>query len=309
MSLIVFGSLNLDLVARSPRLPLPGETILGEGFEMLPGGKGANQAVAAARLGAPTAMVGRVGRDAFGDRLRRALDADGVQTQGVAIDDEHPTGIALITVAQSGENTIVVVPGANGAIAPSDLDHLAALLPGAKGLLLQLEIPLPAVVAAAQRARAAGVWIVLDPAPVPAAFPAELYTAVDILTPNQPEAEQLLGAPIPTLADAQAAACALRDRGVKTAIITLGDRGVVYATAQQTGHQPAFAVPVVDTVAAGDAFNGGLAVALSEGQPLAAAIAWASATAAIAVTQPGAQPSLPSRSQVEAFLATQGRPH
>jgi ribokinase len=304
MAIVVFGSLNMDLVVRSPRLPHPGETILGNSFETMPGGKGANQAVAAARLGATTQMVGRVGADDFGEALRQGMAIAGVGINGITVDHQTHTGIATITVAASGENQIVVIPGANGQVDQGDITCLTPYLAATNILLMQLEIPLAAVISAAQRAKAAGTRVMIDPAPAPTELPSHLYQHIDVLTPNHIEASQLVGFPVETLAQARQAAQVLRQRGVATVIITLGEQGVICATATETFHQPAFAVDVVDTVAAGDAFNGGLAVALSEDKSWREAVSWASATAALTVTQPGAQSALPERSQVEALLST-----
>lgn len=305
MGILVFGSLNMDLVVQAPRLPVPGETILGHHFQTLPGGKGANQAVAAARQQVPTRLVGCVGADAFGQTLRHTLAADGVNTEGVRTDVTVPTGTAAITVSAQGENQIVVVPGANSRVGSDELDYIQQVLPTVTLVLMQCEIPLPMVTAAAQLAYQAGVTVVVDPAPVPACAVDTWYRYTHILTPNQVEAAQLVGFPVDTTAAAIEAARVLRQRGVDTVLITLGDQGVVGVTATDTHYIPAFAVPVVDTVAAGDAFNGGLAVALHEGQSLPEAMTWAAATAALSVTQPGAQPSMPSRSQVADFLHQQ----
>ena len=301
----IFGSLNMDLVCRTPRLPQPGETLLGTGFATVPGGKGANQAVAVARLGAPTAMVGRVGDDAFGRKLLQSLDAAGVATSGVAIDEGSPTGVAAIAVDQAGQNTIVVVSGTNGQVGDGDVDRLRSqLLPGDL-LLLQLEVPLPAVIAAAQAAKICGVTVMLDPAPANAGLTGDLaadcFAAVDILTPNQIEASQITGLPVTDIATATAAARQLVQRGVGMAVVKLGGQGAVVATADTTFHQPALPVTVVDTVAAGDAFNGGLAVGLVEGMAVAEAVQFATAVAAAAVMQPGAQGAMPTRLQVMAL--------
>lgn len=302
MSVLVFGSLNMDLVVQSPRLPIVGETILGTHFDTIPGGKGANQAVAVARQQIKTYMVGRVGADAFGHELRHGLATEGIDAEGVQIDAEARTGVAAIAVSAQGENHIVVVPGANGQTDDTDLERLQSLLPQAKLLLMQFEIPVPIVVAAAAMAHEAGVTVMVDPAPAQANVPASLYRHTHILTPNQVEAAQLVGFPVNTVTDATKAADILRQKGVAIAIIKLGSHGVLCASADEIFHLPAFPVQPVDTVAAGDAFNGGLATALHEGKALSAAIAWASATAALSVTQAGAQPSLPHRSQVEALL-------
>ena len=303
MSILVFGSLNMDLMARVDRLPNPGETIGGQNFDTIPGGKGANQAVAAARLGAPTQMVGRVGSDAFGQSLIEAMASADVQTDAVLVDDSQHSGVALIAVAQSGENQIIVIPGANGAVNTEDLSRLQSGLSNAKLLLLQFEIPFEAVQAAATMAHQAGVRVMVDPAPAQASLPNEFYAHVDILTPNQTEASQLVGFEVCDRDTAQEAAQILHQRGVSTVIIKLGQQGVVVTSTEGSSFAtPAFEVEAVDTVAAGDAFNGGLAVALAEDKPLKDAVRWASAVAALSVTQHGAQPSMPSRSQVDSFL-------
>jgi ribokinase len=302
MAVLVYGSLNMDLVVQCPRLPLPGETLLGKQFDTISGGKGANQAVALARQQIPTLMVGRVGADHFGHELRHALALEGVDIDAVYVDESVSTGIAAIAVAATGDNHIVIVPGANGRVGQPDLKRLKGLIPQTKSLLLQFEIPTPAVVAAAQAAHAARVTVILDPAPVAAFDPQQLYPQVDILTPNQVEASQLVGFGVETTEQAAEAIATLQEQGATTVIVKLGEQGVVCGTPDETFHIPAFTVDVVDTVAAGDAFNGGLAAALHEGKPLKAAIVWATATAALSVTLPGAQPSLPTRSQVDIFL-------
>ncbi len=299
----VFGSLNMDLVCRTPRLPQPGETILGTHFATLPGGKGANQAVAAARLGAATAMVGRVGKDDFGQQLIQGLQSAGVDASGVVVDGNAPTGVAAIAVDDAGTNTIVVVPGANGQVNSEDVDRLTAQLQFGDMLLLQFEVPLPAVMAAAKAAKARGVTVIVDPAPARSDLPADFFTSVDVLTPNQVESSQLTGMPITDIPTATKAARQLVKQGIGTVIVKLGEQGAVVATADDTFHQPALAVKAVDTVAAGDAFNGGLAVALAEGMALAEAAQFATAVAAASVMVPGAQASLPERSRVAALQA------
>jgi ribokinase len=297
----VVGSANMDLVVTADRAPGRGETVLGRGFTTGPGGKGANQAVAAARAGAAVRMVGAVGRDEFGDRVLAALRASGVDTAGVRR-TAAPTGTAHIVVDAAGENSIVVVPGANGS-----LDRLTAgderLLAGCRLVLLQLELPLPAVVAAAAAARAAGARVVLTPAPIPAGpLPDRLWSDVDIVVPNEHEAGRLTGT-----ADPAAAATALLDL-VPAAVVTLGDRGCRYA--DRSGRRlavPARPVAAVDTTAAGDTFAGALAVALAEGAGVAAALEWATAAAALAVQRPGASASMPTRAEIDA-LAGPARP-
>ena len=298
MSIIVFGSLNMDLVAQVPRLPQAGETLLGTSFVTVPGGKGANQAVAAARLGGPTAMVGRVGNDNFGVLLCKSLQVSGVSTDAVMA-DQGPSGVALINVDDEGENQIVVVPGANGKVDTTDVGRLP-LYGDRSILLMQFEIPLTAVQAAAERAKEH--CVIVDPAPARSDLPPEFYGLVDILTPNQTEASQLTGLKVNSVPTAMEAAQVLRQRGTSTVIVKLGRQGAVVASKSEVFHVPAFQVDAVDTVAAGDAFNGGLAVALAQEKSLREAVKWASAVAALSVMSAGAQPSMPTREQVETFL-------
>ncbi len=298
MPIIVFGSLNMDLVAQVPRLPKPGETLLGKDFTTVPGGKGANQAVAAARLGAPTMMVGRVGEDSFGVALCNSLQASNVVTD-LVLTAKGPSGVALINVDEAGENQIVVVPGANGKVDLSDVKRLP-LGTEPSVLLMQFEIPLMAVQAAAKWA--VGHCVIVDPAPARSDLPSDFYGLVDILTPNQTEASQLVGLKVKSVPAAMEAAQVLRQRGTSTVIVKLGSQGAVVASESEVFHVPAFEVKAVDTVAAGDAFNGGLAVALAEGKSLRAAVEWASAVAAVSVMTAGAQPSMPTREQVNYFL-------
>lgn len=302
MTIHVLGSLNMDLVCQVPRLPLPGETVLGQTFTQVPGGKGANQAVAAARLGGITRMVGRIGEDSFTDDLLQSLQAADVDITDVVRDGAAASGVAAIAVDAQGQNQIIVIPGTNGRVDDTDVQRLAKLFSPGDTLLMQLEIPLAAVVAAAKAASQRQVRVILDPAPAPEELSPELLQAADILTPNQSEAAQLVGFAVHDVSTAAAAAQKLRAKGVATAIIKLGEHGVWVESEQDSFHQSAFAVDVVDTVAAGDAFNGGLAVALSEDMPLPEAVQFASATAALSVSQAGAQPSMPSRSKVEALL-------
>ncbi|TVQ20386.1 MAG: ribokinase [Leptolyngbya sp. DLM2.Bin15] len=292
----------MDLVTRCDRFPQPGETLVGRDFTTVPGGKGANQAVAAARLGVPTELVGRVGQDDLGRSLLAGLQQAGVGCDGVTVDRDSASGVAAIAVDGRGENQIVIVPGANGQVETADVQRLATYLPQAGVLLLQLEVPLPAVVSAAQIAHSMGVRVILDPAPAQA-LPTDLFPLLHCITPNQVEAGQLVGFPVGDRASAQQAGEVLVKRGVAIAIVKLGEQGAIAVTADQVWVQPAFSVPVVDTVAAGDAFNGGLAMAMVQGQPLPDALRWATAIAALSVTQAGAQPSMPTRSAVEAFLA------
>ncbi len=302
MTVLVFGSINMDLVARTPRIPAVAETITGHEFFTAPGGKGANQAVAVARLGVPTKMVGRVGGDAFGPELRQNLNAVGVDTAPVFTDSTVSSGVAIIAVDDQAQNNIIIIPGANGRVRAEDVQRLQQNLPGAKALLLQLEVPLEAVTAAAQLARRHGVTVILDPAPA-RPLPADLYASVDIVTPNEVEAAQLVGFVVKTPEDADRAAAALLERGVNTAIIKMGAQGVFYAqTGGEKGFVSAFKVEAIDTVAAGDAFNGGLAAALVEGKALPEAVRWGAAAGALSATKRGAQPSMPGRAEFEAFL-------
>jgi ribokinase len=291
----------MDLVARTPRLPAPAETITGHQFFTAPGGKGANQAVAAARLNAPTTMTGRVGGDSFGAELRHNLAQAGVNIDTVYTDPDISSGVAIIAVDDAAQNNIIIVPGANGRVNQADVDRLGQLLPQANVLLLQLEVPLEATIAAAQLARRHGVTVVLDPAPA-RSLPANLYPLVDVITPNEVEAAQLVGFPVKTPADGQRAAAALLDLGAKTALVKMGAQGVAVAAPGVSTFIPAFKVQAVDTTAAGDAFNGGMAAALVEGHSLETAVVWGAAAGALSATKVGAQSSMPTRAQFEAFL-------
>ncbi|NLE43192.1 MAG: ribokinase [Chloroflexi bacterium] len=297
----VVGSLNTDLVVRAPHIPRPGETVIGGDFLTMPGGKGANQAVAAARLGASVAMVGRVGTDGFGQQLLANLAAAGVDHRLVVEDADAATGVALIVVEDSGQNSIVVASGANMRLSPNDVAAAESAIASAQVVLLQLESPLETVRRAAEIARAHNVTVILNPAPAQP-LPADLLTLIDILTPNESETALLTGDQIQTPSEIEAAAYKLRRMGARMAILTLGERGALLAEADGTEIFSAFDVTPVDTTAAGDAFMGGLAVALGEGQPLPEAIRWGNAAGALATTRMGAQPSLPSREELEHLL-------
>jgi ribokinase len=296
---LVVGSINMDLVVRTARLPDPGETVPGQSFATIPGGKGANQAVAATRLGASTAMIGCVGDDAFGAELRRVLAADGIDCQGVRAVAGVPTGVALIEVDDTGRNHIVVVPGGNGHLSAADVQAHQALLASARAVVLQLEVPLDTVIFTAARARALGKLVILNPAPAQP-LPAELLASTDYLVPNEHEASGLSGVRVDSPAAAAAAAQRLRAQGPRTVIVTMGAAGVVSAGEDGTRHHPARPVKAVDSTAAGDTFIGGLCAALVEGRSLDDAIAFAQAAAAISVTRPGAQTSIPRRDEVQA---------
>lgn len=301
-TVIVFGSINMDLVVQAPRLPVPGETLLGQNFFTAPGGKGGNQAVATAKLGVPTQMVGRVGKDSFGSELVHSLKTFGVQTDYILVDEVASSGVAAIAVDEVGENQIIVVPGANGNVNNTDVERLTHLLPQAIILLLQFEIPMSAVMAAAIAAVQAGVTVILDPAPAHTDVPERLYPLIDVITPNEIEAGQLVGFTVDEPKTAAQAATILQQRGVKNVVVKLGSRGALCATADGTFLVPAFPVVAVDTVAAGDAFNGGLAAGLYEGLSLREAVIWGAAAGAIDCTKPGAQSAMGDRHQLSALL-------
>lgn len=311
-NILVAGSLNVDLVVRTPRFPSPGETISGEDLQVIPGGKGANQAVAAARHGARVSMLGRVGRDGFGDFLIDNLKSNHVDSQHVQRDDAS-TGTAIIVVDSTGQNSIVLSPGANGTVSAADMVN--ASFSGFDLLLLQLEIPIPGVVAAARRARQSRMRVVLNPAPA-RELPEELISLGDYLIPNETELSLLSGMEVGDVASAERAAKSLLERGVGTMIVTLGSKGALIVTDSQATHVDTFEVQVVDTTAAGDAFIGGFAYKLleSNGLPLDRqekalelrnAVRYGCACGALAATRFGAQPSLPTREEVERFLSLQ----
>ena len=305
-SAIAFGSINMDLVATTPKLPVPGETLLGHNFFTVPGGKGANQAVALARLGVNTYMVGRVGDDSFGNQLLKTLLAAGVNIENVLVDENARSGVALISIDDAGENQIIVVPGANGCVDSTDVDNLNSLLPHCRVLLMQFEIPLPSILLAAKAAKRLGVKVILDPAPVLKEVPAELYPLVDVITPNEIEIGQLVGFAVNDLNAATRATNILLQRGVGCAIAKLGVKGVICATKEETFFVPAFPVETVNTVAAGDAFNGSLAAAMVEDLSLRQSVVWGAAAGAIAATKSGAQSSMPTKEVLIDFLQARG---
>ena len=298
---LVAGSANTDMVVRVPRIPRPGETVLGGAFAMAAGGKGANQAVAAARAGARVTFVARVGDDLFGRQALEGFAGDGIETRFVRATPGAATGIALITVDERGENSISVASGANALLAAGDIEAAAEAFGAADIVLLQLESPLGTVEAAARAAKERGVPVVLNPAPARELGDA-LLSLVSVLTPNEHEAELLTGVAVRDEAGAREAARRLRARGPATVVVTLGERGVYASSEAFEGGVPAFRVDPVDTTAAGDVFNGALAVALAEKRPLPDALRFAQAAAAVSVTRPGAQPSAPTRAEIEALL-------
>jgi ribokinase len=293
---LVVGSANVDFTVAVPRLPRPGETVTEGTLLIARGGKGANQAVAARRLGAEVRLVGCVGDDASGRQVRQALATEGIGVQALRSTAAAATGTALIAVDAAGRNQIVVAPGANRALTTADVDD--ADLAWADIVVCSLEVPLPVVRHALERARAVGARTVLNPAPFPDGGVDFLHLA-DYATPNEGEAARLGGRAADVVEDGVALAEAVRARGARHAIVTLGERGVVADGPEGRLHVPAFAITAVDTTGAGDAFNGALAVAVAERRPLSAALRFASAAAAVACTRRGAQPAMPTRAEVE----------
>jgi len=298
--IVVVGSSNTDMILRVRRLPRPGETVLGGALALAAGGKGANQAVAAARAGGAVVFIARLGRDVFGDRALAGFRAAGLDIRHVRRDPALPSGAALICVDDRGENQIAVASGANAALSPADVRRAAGAFRGARALVMPLETPLAAVEAAAGIAAARGVPIVLNPAPA-RPLPDRLLRRVTVLTPNASEAEILTGVRVAGTASAKRAAEILLRRGVRAVVLTLGRDGAYIASDGLRRHVPGFRVRAVDTTAAGDIFNGALAVALAEGKPLEEAVPFANRAAAISVTRLGAQASVPTRAEVDAF--------
>lgn len=300
--IVVIGSSNTDMVIRTPRIPRPGETVLGGEFYMAPGGKGANQAVAAARAGGDVHFIARVGDDVFGRQSLDGFARDGIHTECIVRDKDAPSGVALIIVGPDGENSIAVASGANARLRVSDVQRAKSVITSADIVLMQLESPLETVRNAAEIAASAGLPVVLNPAPA-RALGDDILGRVTYFTPNETEAEILTGITLIRKADLAKAADALLAKGIKAVLITLGAKGVYVATEEKKEVLPAFKVIPVDTTAAGDAFNGALAVALAEGRPLFEAARFANAAAALATTRMGAQPSLPMRTDIESLLA------
>jgi ribokinase len=302
-AIVVLGSLNMDLVAALPHLPRPAETVVAERLQTFPGGKGANQAVAAARLGGNVTMVGRVGSDAFGDTLINSLRSDGVDTTRVERDATEPTGAALILVERSGQNMIAVAPGANSTVGSADVERAAACLESSSLLLLQLEVPVPAVEAAIRAARRVGARVILNAAPAFSLAP-DLLRGLDLLIVNEIEASALFGQHVETRDDAAAAGGAALEIGVRAAVVTLGAAGAVLVNASGVSAIDAIPVDAVDATAAGDAFVGAAAVALAHGANLRSAARMGAAAGAAAATHTGAQSSLPRPDDVLDLLST-----
>ena len=301
--IVVIGSSNTDMIIRLDRIPRPGETILGGKFVTAAGGKGANQAVGAARAGGQVTFVARVGQDMFGDQAVAGFRRDGINVDFVLRDPTAPSGVALIFVAKDGENSIAVAGGANARLSAADVKKAKAAIASASVLVMQLETPLETVQAAAELAARAGVRVILNPAPA-RSLPDKLLKLVSILTPNETEAELLTGIRVDHDAAAAQASDQLLAKGVQAVILTLGARGAFLATKEAKQLVAGFRVKPVDTTAAGDIFNGALAVALAEGKPLADAVRFANAAGALSVTKLGAQPSAPTRREIERFLRT-----
>lgn len=297
---VVVGSINMDLVVRCPSLPKPGETILAEDVQELPGGKGANQAVAASRMGGAVSMVGRVGDDAFGSELLKHLRDQGVETSHVRVSSEKASGLAVVSVDDKGENSILVVPGANACVSQEDVWASRELIQNADVLLVQLEIPVETVVAAVKIANQRGVKVVLDPAPSIGLLPEELKQ-VDLICPNVPEAEAILNCEIFDRASAESAATKLHERGFLKTVITLGENGALYTQEGSSVHAKGFEVAAVDTTAAGDAFAGTLAVQWNGQNDLGQAVAFANAAGALTAGRLGAQTAMPDAEEVQAI--------
>ena len=302
---VSLGGINIDLVTVTERFPAAGETVIGRRFLTYPGGKGANQAVAAARMGAPTAMVGRVGDDLFGPQATAALAAAEVDISGVAVAPGVSTGIAVINIDAAGRNQIIQVLGANDTCGAAEAERVSNLPERWSVLLLQLEVSVELSLQAAQAAAAAGKTIILDPSPA-RPLPDAFYPCCSLITPNETDAAALVGFAVTDLDTAARAADILLSRGVGAAIVTLGEQGAYCATPAGGEYVPPFAVDAVDSVGAGDAFNGALAAALAEGQTLSQGLRWAAAAGALAVTKVGAQDAMPTRQEVESFLRSRG---
>ncbi len=299
----VLGSFVADLAFRTKKIPAWGETVLGSGFALGPGGKGSNQAVAARRLGLNVSFISKLGRDPFGDLARRTYEREGIDTQYVFETDDHPTGGAAIIIDEArGENAIVVVPGACYEVTPEEIERARQRIADSAAFLTQLELRIPSVEHGLKLAHELRVPTILNPAPA-LPLPQSIYPLCDYLTPNESEAAALTGLPVTNIADADHAAQVLLARGARNVVLTLGNQGALVKNARLTEHVPAVdAGPVVETTGAGDAFSGGFAVALAECQDIVSATHFACAVAGISVTRPGTAPSMPNRSEVDALM-------
>lgn len=300
--ILVIGSSNMDLVVQVPRCPAAGETLFGSSFTTNYGGKGANQAVAVARIGSGVTFMTKLGNDTFGQQMRQHFSEEGMDLTHILTDAESPTGTALITVEDKGENRIIVVPGANARLTENDVESLSAEINSCRFVLTQLEIPLPTVLRVAEMASAAGKQLILNPAPA-RPLPDSLLQKVFLITPNETEAEILTGIRVSDVESARRAALWFREKGVQQIVITMGSQGAFVFTDDFQGMVPAYKVKAIDTTAAGDVFNGALTVALSEGKTTADAARFGCAASALAVMRPGAQSSIPTRTEIDAFLA------
>ena len=302
--LVVLGSVNADHVLQVPSFPRPGETLHGHNYQVIPGGKGANQAVAAARLNADVGFIACVGDDSFGINIRESFKLDGINTQGVKMQPNCPTGIAMIQVAESGENSICISAEANNYLTAERIESDLSAIRDAKFLLTQLETPIEGIERAVQVAKEAGTSVILNPAPAQE-LSERLLANVDVITPNETEAEVLTGITVVDESSAQLAANALHLKGIEIVMITMGAQGVWLSQNGRGELIPGFRVEAVDTTAAGDTFNGAFVTGLLEDMPIESAIKFAHGAAAISVTRLGAQTSIPRRDEVEAFIAKQ----
>ena len=299
---VVIGSINTDLVVKSPRIPVPGQTLMGHSFITTGGGKGANQAVAAARLGAEVSLIAKIGNDAFGKMSVENFKKEKIDTAHIYTDKDAPSGVAFIVVDDKGENIIVVAPGANATLNEKDIQDAEAVIQEAAIVLFQLEIPMTAVAEGIRLAKKHKRMVMLNPAPA-AAIPGEILSSVDIITPNQTEVLALTGIAVNDIITAQHACDVLHGNEISTVIVTMGEQGAYISSRNYKGLVAGFnAGTVVDTVAAGDTFCGGLAIAIAEGKTLPDAVQFANAAAALSVTKAGAQASIPGRAEVEALL-------
>jgi ribokinase len=301
--ILVVGSANTDFIVQVPQIPIAGETVVGGVFHTAHGGKGANQAVAAARLGADVTLIARLGTDTLGDEAISAYQSEGIHTEHIARDNGTPSGVALILVSKAGENLIAVAPGANYKLTPQDIGNAEEVIKQADCILIQLEIPIETAITAAQVAARHHVRVILNPAPA-GNIAAEIFHHVDVLTPNEKEAADILGVPFAQNRKDLLAELS-KKTGIEQIVVTLGDQGATVLNNGQEAHIPGYPVTPIDTTACGDAFNGALAVALGQGKSLLEAVKFANAAGALAATKLGAQPSLPTAKEVEAFLTSQ----